>query len=168
MRRAAGIGGNDFNDMTRIVVGAQMPRPDNRSDSACQREGVLTTRDNSQARSCLRDEINESGVPRKAFADLVASGDESLFSKMVAGGRPFDLADFDNLPRELRVKWMQRYGREVLGVQVREMEPAELNAELLALVERIAAVHRLAQSVGKPQPAKASMRGQEEKRAASW
>lgn len=154
--------------MAGIVVGAFMPRPDNRVDSGGRGAASVTTPDNSGARRCLVDEINQSGVPRKVFADAIANGDESLFSKMVGGSRPFDLDDFDNLPRETRMKWMKRYGREVIGAQVRDLDVAELNEELLALVDRIATVRRLTEIVGKPHTAKAGARREDEKKAAGW
>lgn len=143
-----------------------MTREDNGSDRRGRFGGEVTTRDNSEARRCLQDEFDQSGVPRKALADYVANGDESLFSKMVNGARPFDISELDKLPRERVIGWMKRYGREVVGAQVRDLEHAELTEELHALVDRIVVVSQMARRVGKPQQLKAELAGKESGRKA--
>jgi len=124
--------------------------------ASCRDERAAASEGKSAALSCLIAEIDAHPLPRKAIADECGKS-EQTFSKMTAGTQAFGLDDFERLPRDLQVKWMQRYGREVLGVNVRDLDPAELNEELLALVDRMVIVRRIAAQVGRPVQAKASL-----------
>jgi hypothetical protein len=137
--------------------------------AACSGGFDTTAREgNSVALRCLNDTIAAftERLPRKVLAAEVGAS-EQTFSKMTGGKQAFGLKEFELLPRSIQVDFMERYGREVLGLQVRDLAPAEINAELLALVDQMVATRRLSQLVGKAQPAKAELH-EEKKRAASW
>ena len=123
---------------------------------------------NSASLSCLVAEIDAHPLPRKALAGECGKS-EQTFSKMTAGTQAFGVDDFGKLPRDLQVKWMQRYGREYLGVTVRELEPSEIAEEFHALVDRLASVSRLARVIrGPKKQAKADLRTDEKTKAANW
>lgn len=128
-----------------------MAREGHKFASSSEDEDDEASAGKSVALGCLVHEIDGNQQPRKALADECGKK-EQQFSKMLAGA--FRLVDFDKLPREIQVGWMKRYGREVLGVTVREIEPAELNEELLALVDRLVNNRRLSARVGRPVQAK--------------
>lgn len=148
------------------VVGAAKATHGKTFASGFDADGARESQSKSVAMGCLVAEIDAHPLPRKALADECEKT-ESTFSKMTAGTQAFGLEDFGRLPRDLQVKWMQRYGREFLGVTVREIEPAELNEELLALVDRIATVRRMTAQVGRPKAAKAELGQRKESRAAN-
>lgn len=142
--------------MAPSVARAVSAKEDNDLGTSSQRTVPATTSDKSVVGSChrgaraaMQTEIEQSGVPRKVLAGEVANGDESLFSKMVGGTRPFDLNALDALPRPLVVAWLKRYGAQI-GVKVADIEPAELTERLLTLVDELASVARLSRIVGKP------------------
>ena len=146
------------------VVGGAKATHGNKIAGTCREDRAAASESKSVALGCLNAEIDAHPLPRKAIADECDKSEQS-FSKMTAGTQAFGLDDFERLPRDLQVKWMQRYGREVLGVTVRDIEPAELNEELLGLVDRIVTVRRLAARVGRPVAAKAELPQRTEKRA---
>lgn len=149
--------------MVPSVARAAANTPAKEMDSDGRPGGAVTSSDKPDVRTChrgartaLQAEIETSGVPRKVLAGEVANGDESLFSKMVGGTRPFDLGALDLLPRPLVVAWLKRYGAQV-GVKVTDVEPAEVTERLLALVDELGTVARLAKILS-GKPAKASLR----------
>lgn len=102
------------------------------------------------ARACMQTTLDATETPRKAIAqEVLGRDDEPQFSKMVGGTRPFDLDALDKLPRPVIVAWLQRYGQQ-LGVKVTDMEPGEITEQLLALVDQLATVAKLAKVVGRP------------------
>lgn len=139
--------------MAPSVARAEAGREDNDLDGAGSRLGSGCHRG---ARAALKDVIDTSGVPRKALAGEVSNGDESLFSKQLGGTRAFDLGALDLLPRPLVVAWLKRYGDQV-GVKVTDVEPAEVTERLLALVDELGTVARLAKILS-GKPVKASLR----------
>lgn len=124
----------------------------------CPPTEPATSPANSVARPCLQTEVDRSGLPRKAIAqDVLGRNDESQFSKMVSGGRPFDLDDLDRLPRPVLVAFVKRYCA-ALGLTVpRELELAEVTDDLLTHIERLFQIAKLAR-VGKATAAKAHLR----------
>ena len=125
------------------------------------------THGKSLALGCLNDAIDSTRdmAYRKALAaDLGKS--ESTFSKMTNGLQAFGLDDFEQLPRDLQVKWMKRYGKDVLGLNVYEMDQAAIADELLQAIDRIQGLAKLAR-LGKATPAKAELpyQGAERRRA---
>jgi hypothetical protein len=148
------------------VVGGAKATHGKKFAATFDEDDATVSESKSASLTCLVIEIDAHQKPRKALADDCGKT-EQAFSKMTGGTQAFGLDDFERLPRDLQVKWMQRYGREFLGVTVREIEPAELNEELLGLVDRIVTVRRLAARVGRPTQAKAELPQRTEKRAAN-
>lgn len=109
---------------------------------------------NSLALTCLVDVIDASRWPRKALADEIGKSEQG-FSKMTAGTQAFGMDDFGNLPMDLQVSWVKRYGK-ALGLEVRELSAADLAEEFLELVDRMSSVARLYR-IAKPQPVKAGL-----------
>ena len=72
------------------------------------------------ARTVLNEVIDGNRVPRKALAGEIGKT-ETAFSKMLSGVQAFDVDDFGNLPRDVQIAWVKRYGAEVLGLSVTEL-----------------------------------------------
>lgn len=92
----------------------------------------------SLARDCLREEVETSGLKKGALAQDVCDGEETTFSKMLAGTRPFDVGLLDALPYPVRIAWLKRYAQEN-GLHVREVDLLEQAEQLIAqfrLIER--------------------------------
>lgn len=118
----------------------------------------------SLALGCLQVAIETNRMPRKAIADEIGKS-EQTFSKMTAGTQAFGLDDFERLPRDIQIRWMRDYGRE-LGIEVRDIDPIALSEEFLALAERLAGVARLTRLVGRPAAAKAGLSVNDERKTA--
>jgi len=103
---------------------------------------------NSEAVSCLNEVLDSSGQQRKAIAGDIGKTEQTL-SKMTAGTQAFGLDDFENLPRDMQVCWMKRYGK-LLGLEVRELDQWQINEEAHALIEQLTAIVKLSKRVGKP------------------
>lgn len=128
------------------------------SVATCPPSEGRTTHDKPVGRSCLRDELEQSGVPKKVFAFAVlARDDEAQFSKMVAGTRPFDVDDLERLPREQLVGFLRRYCHALGLTTPRERDLAELSDDLLTQIDRVAQLVKLLR-VRKPAAVKAELR----------
>lgn len=105
------------------------------------------------ARDVLRDVIDETLQGRKVFAAALGC-DESLLAKKLngVGGRDFGLGELEALDRELQVRWMKRYGKE-LGVEVHEIPQAQLVEQMFEAFEELKRKVQLAQ-VGRPKQLK--------------
>lgn len=121
---------------------------------------TLVTSCHRGARENLQAVVDTSGIPRKALAADVCDGDEPLFSKKLAGtpGRPFDLDDLDRLPRAVRVAWLQRMCAAAGLTVPRELDLPELTEQLLAHIDEVATLAKLARVVGKAGTVKAGGR----------
>jgi hypothetical protein len=109
---------------------------------------VATTEANSLVRSCpssrqtMQQVLDTSSTPRKAIAaEVLGRDDESQFSKMVGGTRPFDLDHLDRMPRAERVDFLIRRC-ELEGLEVRDPDIVQVAYEVVDLFDQIAAAAR--------------------------
>lgn len=118
----------------------------------------------SPALGVLNEVIDGNRLPRKALADDIGKT-EQAFSKMTAGVQSFGLDDFGKLPRDLQIAFWKRYGREVLGLEVREIDHGQLVEEFYELVERMGRLAQLSRVVtGKAPMAKVEMPVEQQKK----
>lgn len=134
--------------MSLTVASARTTTEDKKVVGSCHRP----------SRAALQAVIDRSDIQRKVMAAEVCAGDESMFSKKVAGavGRTFDLDDLDRLPRAIRVEWLQRMCVADGLTAPRELDAAELSEQLLTRVDELASLAKLARVITKQ--AKAGMR----------
>lgn len=92
--------------------------------------------------ACLTQAIDASATGRKVIA-ADAGMDEAGLSKVLSGmwGVPGKL--LNHLPLAVKFDLMQRWGRPD-GIEVREIEPAEINGQLVELAREILRVSDLA------------------------
>lgn len=113
--------------MPRTFAEAVATREDNDLVTSCQR----------LARPSLQGVVDRSAIAQKVLAQSVCNGDEPMLSKKLAGGRPFDLDDLDNLPRGILVEWLKVFGARI-GVRVTDLDPGEVTERLLELIAEVA------------------------------
>lgn len=98
----------------------------------CQRTASEETHGNANAIRCLSDAIDGSGITRAELASRARIGEPQL-SKLTHSAA---IELLDQLPDEVLIPWLQRYGRE-RGFEVREILPREIDDEMLAAVGRL-------------------------------
>jgi hypothetical protein len=84
----------------------------------------------SQALAVLNETIDGNRIPRKALADEIGVT-EQTFSKMAAGTQAFGIDAVGRLPRDVQVAFWKRYGKDVLGLEVREITNTELAQDIV-------------------------------------
>jgi hypothetical protein len=93
------------------------------------------------AMAFLNYAIDGSGMPRKQVADHIGKSEPSL-SKMTTGLQAFGIDDFENLPHDIQVNWIKRYGHE-LGLEIREIDAVDLAHQVLARFDELSVIVRL-------------------------
>jgi hypothetical protein len=107
------------------------------------------------ALSVLNEVIDGNRLPRKVIADEIGVK-EATFSKMTGGTQAFGLDDFGNLPRELQIAWIKRYGCEVLGLSVTELSVVDAAVAVMDAFAALQSRMRTLETV-KPQMVKADL-----------
>ena len=92
--------------------------------------------------ACLAEAIDRAPVPRKVLADDAALTEQQL-SKVLAGAQGIPAGLFDSLPLPVLVDFLRRYGLP-RGIDVRELEPAELTEQVIEAARHLVQVATLA------------------------
>ena len=100
----------------------------------------------------LDEAIDASAIPRKVLAEDYVGVKEPQFSRLVHSAA---IEFIDALPDGVVIDWLQRMGRQ-RAFEVRELSPAELDADVVALIEQLATTLRLRQV--RTRPVKAGLR----------